>query len=254
MGLVVYLCKTVNPCATQADHSVIQNRDTVTLRASSCLLVLRAVQPLRLWQASGYQNGPQTTWKDMETENTQCITTSSETPPEDVQYSVRMRYIQGKTTLLRMPYPESPAWNPLISVKEYRYSKLMQLPTHCPLAASPAKLDEIRNWTSQDIVPSHLKDVIHQDQGWPEYPNECPANLKELWNLRDDLSVENGPILKGHHLLILSNLRTQILQIIHQGYLGVEKCNLKAKDSLLAWYPKRYEWNDSQLPHLHAVL
>ena len=61
----------------------------------------------------------------MEEENTQCITTSSETPSEDVQYSVKMRYIQGKTTLLQMPYPESPAWNPLIRAKEYRYSKLM---------------------------------------------------------------------------------------------------------------------------------
>lgn len=100
------------------------------------------------------------------------------------------------------------------------------------LSTSPAKLDEIRNCTSQDIVPSHLKDVTHQDQRWPEYPNECPANLKEPWNFREDLSVQNGLILKGHHLLILSNLRTQIL---HQGYLGVEKRNRKAKDSLLAW-------------------
>ena len=59
-----------------------------------------------------------------------------------------------------------------------------------PLPASPAKLDEIGNQSSQDIVPSHLEDVIHQ--GWPEYPNECPSGLKEFWNFREDLSVENG--------------------------------------------------------------
>ena len=31
-------------------------------------------------------------------------------------------------------------------------------------------------------------DVIHQ--GWPEYPNEWPPDLKEFWNFREDLSVE----------------------------------------------------------------
>ena len=59
-----------------------------------------------------------------------------------------------------------------------------------PLPASTAKLDEIRNQSSQDIVPSHPEDVIHQ--GWPEYPNECPSVLKEFWNFREELNVENG--------------------------------------------------------------
>ena len=30
-----------------------------------------------------------------------------------------------------MPYPESAAWSPLTRAQEYRYSKLMQLPTTC---------------------------------------------------------------------------------------------------------------------------
>ena len=143
------------------------------------------------------------------------------------KYNVEMRYIQGKTNVIAdalsrvccIKSDEGPGI-PLLEVDAI---------TH-PLPASPAKLDEIRNYTSQDIVLSHLKDVIHQ--GWPEYPNECPANLRKFWNFREDLSVENNLILKGHRLLIPSNLRTQneILQIIHQGHLGAEKCNLKAKD------------------------
>ena len=66
-----------------------------------------------------------------------------------------------------------------------------------------------------------------------EYPNECPANLKEFWNFREDLSVENGLFLKGRRLLIPSNLRTQILL---------------TEDCLLAGYLKGYLWNDCQLP------
>ena len=84
--------------------------------------------------------------------------------------------------------------------------------------------------TKQARTASHLKDDI--PQGWLEYPNECPSDLKEFWNFREDLSVENGLILKGHWPLIPSDLPTQMPQIIHQGHLGVEKCQLKARDCI----------------------
>ena len=37
------------------------------------------------------------------------------------------------------------------------------------LPASPAKIEEIRECTDQDVVIAHLKDVVHH--GWPKYPN-----------------------------------------------------------------------------------
>ena len=50
--------------------------------------------------------------------------------------------------------------------------------------------------TKQARTTSYLKDVI--PQGWPEYPNECPSNLKEFWNFREDLCVEKKrPYPKG---------------------------------------------------------
>lgn len=134
------------------------------------------------------------------------------------RYNVETRYIQGKTNVIAnalsrvfcVEPPEGHQGVPLLEVNAI---------TNIP-PASPAKLDEIRNQTSQDIVLSHLKDVIYQ--GWPEYLNECPP----------DLSVENGLILKGHRLLIPSDLRTQIRQIIYQGHLGAGKCQLKARNCI----------------------
>ena len=43
---------------------------------------------------------------------------------------------------------------------------------------------------------------------------------------------KKGFILKGHRPLTLSDLHTQMLQIILQGHLGVEKCQLKATDCI----------------------
>ena len=55
--------------------------------------------------------------------------------------------------------------------------------------------------------------------GWPEYPTECP----KTWNFREDLSFENGLVLKGYRLVIPSSLRPQMLQLIHQEDMGAAK-------------------------------
>ena len=143
-----------------------------------------------------------------------------------LKYNVEMRYSQCKTNAIAdapcrvccMESPDEGQGIPLLEVDAITHT----------LPAGPAKLDEIQNYTNQDIKLSYLKDVIQK--GLFEYHIECPANLKEFSNFREDLSVENGLILKGHCLLIPSNLRTQVLQITQQGHLEAEQCNLKAKD------------------------
>ena len=44
--------------------------------------------------------------------------------------------------------------------------------------------------------------------------------------------MENGLITKGARLLIPSMLRRKVLEQIHDGHLGIEKCMLKARDSV----------------------
>ena len=44
--------------------------------------------------------------------------------------------------------------------------------------------------------------------------------------------MENGLITKGARLVIPSTLRSKVLEQIHEGHLGIEKCMLKARDSV----------------------
>ena len=44
--------------------------------------------------------------------------------------------------------------------------------------------------------------------------------------------MENGLITKGARLIIPSTLRRKVLEQIHKGHLGIEKCMLKARDSV----------------------
>ena len=68
--------------------------------------------------------------------------------------------------------------------------------------------------------------------GWPNDHRMLPQELHMFWNYREDLSMENGLITKGARLLIPSTLRKKVLEQIHNGHLGIEKCMLKARDSV----------------------
>ena len=44
--------------------------------------------------------------------------------------------------------------------------------------------------------------------------------------------MENGLVTKGARLMIPSTLRSKVLEQIHEGHLGIEKCMLKVRDSV----------------------
>ena len=91
------------------------------------------------------------------------------------KYDIEIRYIQAKTNVIvyalsRVSYMEPPLKEDKVPLPEVNAITRA-------LPASPAKLEEIRRCTDQDVVLAPLKDVVHH--GWPEYPNpnECPQDL-----------------------------------------------------------------------------
>ena len=67
--------------------------------------------------------------------------------------------------------------------------------------------------------------------GWPSDYRMLPQELHTFMNCREDLSMENRLITKRARLLIPSTLR-KVLEQIHNGHLGIEKCMLKARESV----------------------
>ena len=61
---------------------------------------------------------------------------------------------------------------------------------------------------------------------------DLPANLRDFWSYIDELSVENGIILKGERVYIPREHRHRILQNLHTGHLGITKTQLRAKNDI----------------------
>ena len=62
--------------------------------------------------------------------------------------------------------------------------------------------------------------------GWSEVYKKLPSELWNYWNYREELSMEQGIILKNHSIIIPVTLQWKFLELVHDGHQGIEKCLL----------------------------
>ena len=72
-----------------------------------------------------------------------------------------------------------------------------------------------------------LKDIIMS--GWPKEQTNCSECVQPYWNYRDEMTVQNGLILKGTRIVIPKKMKLNILERLHIGHLGQEKCKRRAR-------------------------
>ena len=82
--------------------------------------------------------------------------------------------------------------------------------------ALPVSSEAIISATLADPVLSQVLTALHT--GWPE---NRPAELTPYWWKRDKLTVEGNCILWGVRVVVLSALRSTVLQELHMGHPGV---------------------------------
>ena len=79
-------------------------------------------------------------------------------------------------------------------------------------------------------------------QGWPKNIKQVPPELQPYWTFREELTIEDGLILKGTRIVIPNKQWQAILKQLHEGHLGLNKCKLKSQgDCLLAW-TEQWSW------------
>ena len=67
---------------------------------------------------------------------------------------------------------------------------------------------------------------------WPANIREIPQILHPYWTFREELTIEDGLILKGTHIVIPTTKQESILTQIHDSHLGLTKCKLRAKQAV----------------------
>ena len=98
------------------------------------------------------------------------------------------------------------------------------------LNISQVKLSKIQEKSKLD--PELIQVSMLIVFGWPDRQTNVSELARPYWNFRDELNVLDGVFLKGNHIIVPKLIRTDVLKQIHEGHLGVSKCQLRARTSV----------------------
>ena len=127
--------------------------------------------------------------------------------------------------------PEDNIQLPIIAVNLITMHILMSV--H-PQDTFSRKLDRLRKSIAQDNQLTRLSCYINT--GFPCEMKNLPTDLQEFWNFRDTLSIENGLLTCGSRIIVPHEMRVEMLQYIHEGHHGKERCLLRARNTV--FWPK----------------
>ena len=127
--------------------------------------------------------------------------------------------------------PEDNIQLPIIAVN--------MITTHILMSVHPQdtfsnKLDRLRKSTVQDNQLTRLSHYINT--GFPCDKKNLPTDLHEFWNHKEVLSIESGLITCGNRIIVPKEMRPEMLQYIHKGHQGKERCLLWARNTV--FWPK----------------
>ena len=167
------------------------------------------------------------------------------------KYDVDIKYIPGKTNVVadalsRVSYMEP-------STQENALPEIRVDTITSTLPANAAKLQEIREETDKDETLCHLKDVIYH--GWPEFFTDCPSDLQDYWNFREDLSVEKWPRTQrppSHHSPRVATANAEYRTSRTHGYREMSTASQRLP--ILARNLQRHQRVNFKLQHMHQVL
>lgn len=148
-----------------------------------------------------------------------------------MRYNVVAEYAPGKTLVVADTLSRAP-----LSVEESSTE-----------GDVTAFVDSVRNsWSVTDQKLEYLAEATQADVqlktvleyirfGWPMYKEDCKLSAREFYPLKDELSEFEGLVTRGSRIVIPWCEREDVLNRIHEGHLGIQKCRERANQSV--WWP-----------------
>ena len=142
------------------------------------------------------------------------------------KYDLDITYVRGKhlhvaDTLSRAHHPDC---------SEDIDSAEIQLAVHTIVKDLPITDERLRDLQSVTRLDPQLQRLKHFiEHGWPTNIINVPKILHDFWKIRDNLCTAGDLILFGTRLVVPKDRQQRVLESIHEGHLGVEKCKARAR-------------------------
>lgn len=149
-----------------------------------------------------------------------------------MKYTPIAEYIPGKNlvvpdVLSRHPEPKLDDTQLAEDVQAY-VDAIEEQEGHKPV------FERIKEETDKDEALRLVKHYIKS--GWLQYAKNVAKLALNYFKERGSLSEENGLLKRGNQIVIPQALRPEMLEKIHHGHQGLNKCRQRYKDS--TWWPE----------------
>ena len=105
--------------------------------------------------------------------------------------------------------------------------ELEQIDHKSALPVSEARCHQIKQ-----AVPVFQELCMVIQRGWPSNRKAVPEWLYPYFDIRDELTIEDELVFKGHQLVVPASLRRELMAVTHASHIGVEACIRRARDCL----------------------
>ena len=91
-------------------------------------------------------------------------------------------------------------------------------------------IEKLKDSTQRDPILATVYQLTQQ--GWPHQRRHVPCLVRRYWDFRDELSTDDGMLLKGPRLIIPGELQEEYLSRLHKGHLSASKVQENAKQHI----------------------
>ena len=92
--------------------------------------------------------------------------------------------------------------------------------------------NELHFFTISNLNYTVFVSLAHIRHEWPQRKLGAFPEIQAYWDIRDEFHEAEGLLLFGERLVVSASLRPDMLQVIHEGHLGRDKCKASARVSL----------------------
>ncbi|KAK3791836.1 hypothetical protein RRG08_026739 [Elysia crispata] len=148
--------------------------------------------------------------------------------PYDLQVSYKKGKEQVLSDTLSRATEQNSSMKPEIPQQEIQIQAFVDCVVKT-LHVTPQKITEIKHRQENDETLQKLRAQI---KAWPQTIRQVPKEIQPYWTVREDITECDGILLKGDQVIIPEAMQHEMLQLIHQGHLGVELSQNRAKTAV----------------------
>ena len=98
------------------------------------------------------------------------------------------------------------------------------------LSVSPSRLQELRDATASDcVLQKHIQVTLG---GWPSQNSDTDLDVRAYYNVRHELTMQNGLVFKDNRIVVPTSVRKDIIATVHRSHQGIQGCIHRAKDAV----------------------